>query len=92
MANSAVHNYRDVWVFIEQAFKAYGIWDKILRMDHKGTFAGKLKDVTAERQLTREYLLLENLFPEVFRPARNASEWIQLLDDTTFDTATRKNA
>lgn len=41
-ANNAIHSYSQYWEYIEIAFKQYGIWDKLIELDKKGTFQNKL--------------------------------------------------
>lgn len=43
-ANNAIHSYSKYWEYIEIAFKYYGIWDKLLELDKKGSFQKKLND------------------------------------------------
>lgn len=43
-ANNAIDNYSKHWLYIEAAFKAYGLWKDILELDKKDSFKRKLID------------------------------------------------
>lgn len=43
-ANNAIEFYGQYWEYIELAFKYYGIWEKLIDLDKKGTFQKKLKN------------------------------------------------
>jgi competence CoiA-like predicted nuclease len=43
LANNAIEHYPKYWEYIESAFKYYGIWNKIVSSDRKGTFRKKLQ-------------------------------------------------
>lgn len=42
-ANNAIHSYCEYWEYIELAFKHYGVWDKLIDLDKKGSFRKKLQ-------------------------------------------------
>ena len=66
-ANNAVHSYKDYWEYIEIAFKYYGIWDKLISLDKKGTFQKKLKKYYDEEPLQNydSDRLFKELYPEL---------------------------
>lgn len=37
-ANNAIQYYSEYWEYIELAFKRYGLWDKLIKLDTKATF------------------------------------------------------
>lgn len=41
--NNAIEFYSEYWEYIELAFKHYGIWEKLIELDKKGSFRKKLK-------------------------------------------------
>ncbi|MDO6803998.1 DUF6035 family protein [Wenyingzhuangia sp. 1_MG-2023] len=66
-ANNAVHSYKEYWEYIEIAFKHYGIWDKIIELDKKGTFNKKVTAFYEERPKAKFDcdLLFTILYPEL---------------------------
>jgi competence CoiA-like predicted nuclease len=48
-ANNAIHSYKEYWDYIEIAFKHFGIWDKLISLDKKGTFGKKLEKYYSEK-------------------------------------------
>lgn len=43
LANNAIQYYSEYWEYIEFAFKRYGLWDKLIELDKKGTFQKKIE-------------------------------------------------
>lgn len=43
-ANSAIHNHKEYWEYIELAFKHYGFWNKLISIDKNGTFKRKIQE------------------------------------------------
>lgn len=41
-ANNAIQYYGEYWDYIEQSFKKYGVWDKLIEIDSKFTFQKKI--------------------------------------------------
>lgn len=66
-ANNAVHSYKEYWDYIEIAFKHYGIWDKLIELDKKGTFNKKVTEFYKERPKAKFDcdLLFQILYPEL---------------------------
>jgi competence CoiA-like predicted nuclease len=66
-ANNAIHSYKEYWDYIEIAFKHYGIWDKLIELDKKGTFNKKLTIFYNERPKAKFDcdLLFKILYPEL---------------------------
>jgi len=42
-ANNAIQYYSEYWEYIELAFNNYGLWDKLIELDKKGTFQKKVQ-------------------------------------------------
>jgi len=42
-ANNAIQNYSEYWDYIELAFKKFGLWNKLIQLDTKGTFQKKVE-------------------------------------------------
>lgn len=66
-ANNAVHSYKEYWDYIEIAFKHFGIWDKLISLDKKGTFQKKLEKFYSEQPLQNYDCdrLFRELYPEL---------------------------
>ncbi|MBD0832515.1 DUF6035 family protein [Aestuariibaculum sediminum] len=66
-ANNAVHSYKQYWDYIEIAFKHYGIWEKLIQLDKKGTFNKKLRAFYEERPIANFDCdpLFSLLYPEL---------------------------
>jgi competence CoiA-like predicted nuclease len=47
-ANSAIYNHKEYWEYIELAFKSYGLWETLLKLDKKGTFHKKINELYKE--------------------------------------------
>ncbi len=80
VANNAIHSYTDVWHHIERVLRHYKRWDVLIEIDTKGTFREKLRayhEVDVEKNYEAEALLIK-LFPVVFDPSSNKSEWFHL--------------
>ena len=43
-ANNAIEFYSQYWEYIELAFKHYGIWERLIELDFKGSFQKKLEN------------------------------------------------
>lgn len=41
-ANNAIQYYGEYWDYIEQSFKKYGLWNKLIQIDNKFTFQKKI--------------------------------------------------
>jgi len=83
LANNAIHSYKTTYTFIEQAFKYYKVWDKVMAEDQKKTFFRKHEEYLADRNRSTDlqgYYVLKILFPEVFNPSGKSVEWIKLDD------------
>ncbi|MFB9120039.1 DUF6035 family protein [Bergeyella porcorum] len=44
-ANNAIQHYGEYWEYIELAFKEFGLWDKLIKLDRKNTFQNKVKQL-----------------------------------------------
>ncbi len=42
-ANNAIQYYSEYWEYIELAFNNYGLWDRLIELDKKGTFQKKVQ-------------------------------------------------
>jgi competence CoiA-like predicted nuclease len=65
-ANNAIEYYDSYWEYIELAFKHYGLWDKIITADKKGTFQKKVQLLYANmpEQSLEFDRIFRSLFPE----------------------------
>lgn len=83
LANNAIHSYKRFWPFIERAFVFYGKWKLILDEDKKGTFNTKhqnfLKNLEKDN-FEPSYVVIENLFPELFNASAVTPKWIEDLE------------
>ncbi|MDP2692915.1 MAG: DUF6035 family protein [bacterium] len=66
-ANNAIHSYSEYWEYIELALKHYGIWDRLLDLDKKGSFRKKLQGYHQERPIQNFQCdeLFRYLYPEL---------------------------
>jgi hypothetical protein len=66
-ANNAIHSYKEYWDYIEIAFKHYGVWNKLIELDKKGTFTKKVTAFYEERPKSKFDcdLLFQILYPEL---------------------------
>jgi Family of unknown function (DUF6035) len=66
-ANNAVHSYKEYWDYIEISFKYFGIWDKLISLDKKGTFQRKLHQFYQEQPIHNYDFdrLFRELYPEL---------------------------
>lgn len=65
-ANNAIQYYDAYWEYIELVFKHYGLWEKIIAADRKGTFQKKLQILYSNmpRQSFDFDPVFRSLFPE----------------------------
>ncbi|HPW43655.1 MAG TPA: DUF6035 family protein [Bacteroidales bacterium] len=42
-ANNAIQYYSEYWEYLELSFKRFGLWDKLIQLDIKGTFQKKVE-------------------------------------------------
>lgn len=42
-ANNAIQHYSEYWEYLELSFKRFGLWDKLIQLDIKGTFQKKVE-------------------------------------------------
>ncbi|PZQ94503.1 MAG: hypothetical protein DI539_30970, partial [Flavobacterium psychrophilum] len=80
VANNAIHNYKDVWHYIERVLRHYKRWDVLIESDTNGTFREKLRTYQ-EENVEKDYeaeAILVRLFPIVFDPDTNTGEWFHL--------------
>ena len=67
-ANNAIHSYKEYWEYIEVAFKHYGIWEKLIKLDRNATFQKKLNtfyETRPDKKYDCDRLFFE-LYPELF--------------------------
>jgi competence CoiA-like predicted nuclease len=66
LANNAIEHYPKYWEYIESAFKYFGIWNKIISSDRKGTFQKKLQQFyqNMPEQAFDFDNILRDLYPE----------------------------
>ncbi len=63
--NNAIEHYKNYWEYIEIAFKKYGIWNKIINADRKGTFQKKLQQLQLPPQAFDFDPVFLELYPEI---------------------------
>lgn len=63
-ANNAIQHYSDYWEYFEIVFKEYGLFDKLIKLDKKGTFQKKLSQHYSKR--VEINYLFEELFKELY--------------------------
>ena len=83
LANNAIHSYKNTYSSIEQAFKYYKVWDKVIAEDQKKTFFKKHEDYLSDKNQSSDeqgHFVLKMLFAEVFDPSQTSVEWITLED------------
>ena len=71
-ANNAISAYKEFWQYIEAAFRTYGVWEKVIQEDRRGSFNAKLinyRDELPEQDTSLE-LIISELFPEVPLPKK----------------------
>jgi len=66
-ANNSIYSYKKYWEYIELAFRYYGIWDKLILLDKKGTFQNKIIKFYKEnpKQKYDCEWLIKFLYPEI---------------------------
>lgn len=63
-ANNAIQHYSDYWEYLESVFKEYGLFDRLIQLDKKGTFQKKLQQHYL-KEIETNYLF-EELFKELY--------------------------
>ncbi len=66
-ANNAIQYYSEYWEYIELVFKRYGLWDKLIQLDTKGTFQKKVEQFYSNmpRQKYDFDEVFNDLYPEI---------------------------
>lgn len=66
-ANNAIQYYSEYWEYIELAFKQFGLWDKLIELDTKGTFQKKVGQFYSKmpRQKYDFDKVFNDLYPEM---------------------------
>ncbi|CAM3913830.1 DUF6035 domain-containing protein [Mucilaginibacter galii] len=69
LAINAISNYQKHWVYLELAFKHYGVWNEIINNDTKDTFKKKLANFYGSMPVQDHSIdkAVKILFPELFR-------------------------
>lgn len=67
LANNAIDNYFGCWEYIELAFKKFGLWDTLIKLDKKGTFTNKHQAFYSKKpkQDSAFEKVLKELYPEL---------------------------
>ncbi|WP_343631105.1 DUF6035 family protein [Fluviicola sp.] len=65
--NNLAQHYNDYWEYIENALTYFGIWNKIIEMDKKGTFQNKVEMLKFDfpKQKTEFKRLFDKIYPEL---------------------------
>jgi len=67
-AVQAVLKHKQYWVYVERAFKRYGLWEIILAHDKNKSFQKQVAKITGEQpeqDLDRVYLLMRELYYDI---------------------------
>lgn len=66
-ANNAIQYYCEYWEYIELAFKKFGLWDELIKLDIKGTFQKKVEQFYSKmpRQKYDFEEVFNDLYPEM---------------------------
>jgi len=66
-ANNAIQYYSEYWEYIELAFKKFGLWDELIKLDTKGTFQKKVEQFYSKmpRQKYDFEEVFNDLYPEI---------------------------
>ena len=66
-ANNSIQYYAEYWEYIELAFKRFGLWDKLIQLDTKGTFLKKVEQFYSNmpRQKYDFDEVFNDLYPEI---------------------------
>lgn len=73
-ANNAISHHTEDWKNFEMAFRHYGLWDTLRRLDKKGTFSKKLQvfnSKCSKRDGYKNSFLIAQLYPELDRELSN---------------------
>lgn len=67
LANNAIQYYSEYWEYIELAFKRYGLWDKLIELDKKGTFQKKVESFYSKMPKQKYDFdeVFKDLYPEL---------------------------
>ncbi len=66
-ANNAIQYYSEYWEYIELAFKRFGLWDRLIQFDTKGTFRKKVEQFYSEMPKQKYDFdeVFNDLYPEL---------------------------
>ncbi|MFA5330664.1 MAG: DUF6035 family protein [Prolixibacteraceae bacterium] len=66
-ANNAIQYYSEYWEYIELAFNNYGLWDRLIELDKKGTFQKKVQTLYSKmpKQKFDFDEVFQDLYPEL---------------------------
>jgi len=66
-ANNTIQSYSEYWEYIELVFKRFGLWDKLIQLDTKGTFQKKVEQFYSKmpRQKYDFEKVFNDLYPEM---------------------------
>ncbi len=67
-ANNAIQYHSEYWEYIELAFKSYGLWEKLIELDKKGTFSRKVQSfyLKMPEQKFDFDEIFSDLYPEIY--------------------------
>ncbi|MBC8486867.1 MAG: hypothetical protein H8D45_12605 [Bacteroidetes bacterium] len=68
-ANNAIQYHSDYWEYIELAFKDYGLWDKLIELDKKGTFQKKVQAFYSK--MPRQKFDFDNVYRDLYPELTN---------------------
>ena len=66
-ANNAIQYYSEYWEYLELSFKRFGLWEKLIQLDHKGTFQKKIEAFYSKmpKQKYDFDAVFNDLYPEI---------------------------
>lgn len=66
-ANNAIQYYSEYWEYLELSFKRFGLWDKLIQLDKKGTFQKKVEGFYSKMPKQKYDFdeVFNDLYPEI---------------------------
>lgn len=68
-ANNAIQYYSEYWEYIELAFNNYGLWDRLVDLDKKGTFQKKVQ--TFYSKMPKQKFDFDEVFQDLYPELTN---------------------
>jgi competence CoiA-like predicted nuclease len=66
-ANNAIQYYSEYWEYLELSFKRFGLWEKLIQLDKKGTFQKKVEAFYSKMSKQKYDFdeVFNDLYPEI---------------------------